>query len=382
MTDPAPDTVRATLHDLADDVAPVDLVGGVWPTAVRRRRRRRTAGAVGALVCVLAVGLVGTLGSTVGADRTPGPAKPERTQRGDGRIAGHPVWLGPSLDEETSLPKAPSALPGTVDVSGRHQVAGSAMVAALARTDAEGRVRGVTLVDAEGGVFRLETKTMDLVVDPFASTFGSEGSLAPSFTDRSLSPNGRLIAFVTKRGFVVDDIEQSGWTFVEAPAVEPELLRSFHWAGDRHLAFGDQQVDVRTGEVGPAEAVGGETGVFPVDSRSGQAATSPSGSRFAQGARTKDVSSIVDAGSSRPEAVLVEGEDPAMLVLDAPGRTPGCCPVVGWLDEYRVVYRSRTSDEVRLLVWDTRSGSVTRLTDLTGLAAGTVASFAIGQSRS
>ncbi len=382
MTDPAHDTVRATLHDLADDVAPVDLVGGVWPTAVRRRRRRRTAGAVGALVCVLAVGLVGTLGSTV--DRTPGPAKPDRAQRGDGRIDGHPVWLGPSLVEETSLPKAPSALPGTVDVSGRHPIAGSAMVAALARTDAEGRVRGVTLVDAEGGVFGLETKTMDLVVDPFTSAFGSEGSLAPSFTDRSLSPNGRLIAFVTRRGFVVDDIEQSGWTFVEAPAVEPELLRSFHWAGDRHLAFGDQQVDVRTGKVGPAEALdhGGETGDFPVDSRSGPAATSPSGSRLAQGARTADVSSVVDAGSSHPQAVVVEGKHPAMLVLDDAGRTAGCCPVVGWLDEQRVVYRSRTSDEVRLLVWDTRSGAVTRLTDLTGLAPGTVTSFALAQPRS
>src|SRR3954447_10712803 len=102
--------VRAALHDLADDVAPVDLVGGVWRTAVRRRRRRRAAGAVVTVAGVAAVAVAVGVGSSPRADRAPGPAHPDRTQHVD----GHPAWLAPHPGQEPSLPLTRSSLPGKV----------------------------------------------------------------------------------------------------------------------------------------------------------------------------------------------------------------------------------------------------------------------------
>ncbi|MEO5709232.1 MAG: hypothetical protein ABIQ59_05380 [Nocardioidaceae bacterium] len=56
--------------------------------------------------------------------------------------------------------------------------------------------------------------------------------------------------------------------------------------------------------------------------------------------------------------------------------------MAGWLHDTRVVYRSRNDGELRLLVWDTRTGDVSRLTTLRDLDARSVANVAVGQSTS
>jgi hypothetical protein len=364
--------VRAALQDLADGVAPVDLVGGVWRTAVRRRRRRRAAGAVATVACVAAVAVAAGVGSSPLADRAPRPAHPDRTQHVD----GHPAWLAPHPGQEPSLPLTRSSLPGKVALSGSRQDGAEPVFAAVASLDRTGRVTRVRLVDARGHVWRLETETMNLVVDPFASSFGSEAEVSPSYTRQSLSPDGRSVAFVTDKGFVVDDIRRSGWSFIETPGADPGLLHTFHWAGPRTLVFGDQQVDIRSGRMSAAPLDHGERGPIRMGARTGQARANPSGARTAQGGAPVDLPPGLNAGTDTPQGVVVEGKDPALLVLGG-DRTRSCCPVAGWLDDQRVVYESPTDEGVRLLAWDTASGEVTRLAEMTGLAGSDVTSFAV-----
>jgi hypothetical protein len=367
--------VRAALHDLGDDVAPVDLVGGVWRTAVRRRRLRRAAGTVVMVACVAAaVAVAAGVGMSPRADLAPGPANPDHSHQVD----GHPAWLAPRPGEESSLPLTRSSLPGTVALSGSRQDGSEPVVAAVASLDRTGRVTRVRLVDARGNAWRLETDTMDLVVDPFASSFGSKAE-TPSFTGQSLSPGGRSVAFVTRNGFVVDDIAANGWSFIEAPGADPGLMHGFHWAGPRTLMFGDQQVDIRSGRVSAAAPLdlGGEGRPIRMGARTGQARTNPSGARTAQGGFPVDLPPGQDTGTDTPQAVVVEGTDPALLVLGG-ARTRGCCPVAGWLDDQRVVYESPTGQGMRLLAWDAASGEVTRLAEITGLTGSDIASFAVG----
>jgi hypothetical protein len=80
--------------------------------------------------------------------------------------------------------------------------------------------------------------------------------------------------------------------------------------------------------------------------------------------------------------VVVEGVGPAMLLLDGARRPARCCRAVGWLDERRVVYESGTARRLRLLVWNTRSGAVTRLSTFTGPPGERISSIRLPQSRS
>lgn len=148
------------------------------------------------------------------------------------------------------------------------------------------------------------------------------------------------------------------------------------------MAVGDQQVDVRTGEVRPLSVDhGGPLGVFPLSSPWGLAYPGPDGSRVAQGWFSEEVTAV-DAGVANPEVVAVDGRSPAMLVMAGTERWKSCCAVAGWLDDTQVVYRSRTDGELRLLVWDTRTGDVSRLTTLRDLDVRSVASVAVAQSTS
>jgi hypothetical protein len=271
-----------------------------------------------------------------------------------------------------------------MSLAGRPQGGTPGVVAAAVAHVDEGthRVTSIELVSGDGDTFALDTATLDLLVDPFEPVSGVEDAPVPSYTEQSLSPTGRYLAFASAKGIVVDDVERDGWDFVEVPESTPELMVAFRWQGDHTVVVGDQQVDVRSGAVRPYSVDhGGASGTFPVSSPWGPAFPSPDDNRVAQGWFSDEVTAV-HAGITNPEVVAVDGRSPALLAMAGTERRKGCCAVAGWLDDDRVVYKSRTDDEVRLLVWDTRTGDVSRLTTLRGLDGRSVASIAVGQSTS
>ena len=284
----------------------------------------------------------------------------------DAFVNGNPVWLGPTLEEEARLPED-RRMHLSPDLNGKHQSATEAglehAVMAFADTGQDGWVTDVWLVGDDGTTYTLDLPELDeLTVAVLDPTANQQGYPVPSFTASSLSPEGTKLAFADTSGIVIYDLPTNTWTIPGVPDAFSDMGPGFTWASEETIDLQEGSLNVRTGNVGEFDRrpspLGGTR--FSVADWWGQPRWNGSDNRAARAAFSTGVT-VVDAGYANPEAVVVEGKRPAMLVINGQGRFNGCCAAARWLDKDTVVFESRSAEAMRLLGWNTRTGDIRSL---------------------
>ncbi len=358
--------LREALNELADSVPTPDLVTGRWQDASRKRHRRTALVAGASTLALVALVAALQLPSDSGSEPspapspTPPPASDVTPDGPDATIAGHPVYLSPNLKDEAILPQEPT---GVVPEPTGEGIVDQAVVAQM--TPLSGLPFALTVLGRDGSTESLPVPFQDL--DLYSDVNGTS-----PFTRNSLSPDGTRLALVTRTGFAIYDLLTDRWKKYPAPNLSGELRLTFRWARPDDLDLVGGGLAIPPNDVYPSLVDG-----FPLGTPWGPPRVNPSGTAWAGDWFSTSVTEV-DAGYSNPEVISVDGEHPALLVMNGRGRNKGCCAVAGWLDDDWVVYESRFNDKLRLIAWNIRDGQFMRVASLpVSTFAGTgLASFA------
>jgi len=365
--------VRELLTDVADAVPPPDLAARAWQRSVRVRRRRVAATAVVAVGTVVAViGVVGVLNDGSGTMPRPdgdqetrmaadGPPQAALPRPPDTQINGGPAWVGPTIEEEARLPAHSSAvLPASIDLASSVPATDKPgpSVAAFAASDSENHLKEVMLVAHDGHVSRLETPNLDIVHNP---DNGNDTVLPLNIS--SLSPDGRKLVLAQNHEVVVYDLvsgarqdlptrnEESynvGWTpdssEIQLPkgVMNPDTLQITTPQGPTQVDSSDPD---------------GPTDIWPPRTR---------GELTAQARSDQPVPALGSRLGTDPVLIRVWGAQRATLAL--PSDTEDLGPrsrVVGWLGPDDVAFQSQDYGTYRVLDWDTHTGEVRLVTNVT-----------------
>lgn len=376
--------VRELLSDVADAVPPPQLAERAWRQSVRVRRRRVAATAVVAVGTVVAVaGIVGVLNDGAGTIPRPdgdqetrlaaGPVQAGLPRPPDAWIHGAKAWVGPTVDEEARLPRASSRLPASIDLASSAAATdkpGPAL-AAFAATDPENQMTEVMVVEPGGGVTRLETPGLDVVDNP------NTGDPVLPLNISSLSPDGRKLVLAQNHQVVVYDLVAGGHRDL---STQGEDSYNVGWASDGQIQLPDGVIDPKTRVItapqgatqGDSSDQGGPTDIWPPRS---------SGGLTAQAVSDQAVPALGSRVGDDPVLIRVWGAG-RRATLALPSDTEDLGPrsrVVGWLGPDEVAFQSQDYGTYRVLGWDTNTGAVRVLTNVTlpdGWDRGVTASWA------
>lgn len=399
--------VRELLDELAGGVEGRDLAEQAWSAARRRRARRRrfaVASVVAATAVVVAlVAWPGGLrdGRPARIPGSPAPAVTPTPAR-DGVIAA------PARADEALLPQLDGVLPATLD-PGRATTPLSAApvqraVALLQRWGDGASVPPVVVVGADGASRVLDGVRLQPVPD-------GAGNIGTPLRPGSLSPDGRSAAFPQHGSVVVVDLTTAAVQRWPLPGYNGDVV----WMpDDGHVLVardsGAALLDTRSGAVSPVagttgagvvyldgggwvdlQDAGGAAGTMTVHAVDGS--VSPAvpvagvGQWWGQGhawhdrvARGGFGAGVLSDGFSTadPQVIAVvdvgQRQREALLAFDWPGRSKGCCAVLGWSDAGMLLFTSVGDGPTRILGWDLGSGRLYRVSEVT---PGTVASIAV-----
>jgi hypothetical protein len=364
--------VRELLTDVADAVPPPDLAARAWQRSVRVRRRRVAATAVVAVGTVVAViGVVGVLNDGSGtmprpdgdqetriADR---PLQAALPRPADTHIDGGPAWVGPTIEEEARLPATSSAvLPPSIDLasSSRATDKPGRSVAAFAASDSENQLKAVMLVSHDGDVSRLDTPGLDIVHNP---DNGNDTVLPLNIS--SLSPDGRKLVLAQNHEVVVYDLVSGAR--LDLPTQNEESY-NVGWTPDSsEIQLPNGVMNPHTLKIttpqGPTQAdssdPNGPTDIWP---------PRINGELTAQARSEQSVPALDSRLGTDPVLIRVWGSRSATLAL--PSDTGDLGPrsrVVGWLGPDEVAFQSQDFGSYRVLDWDTHTGEVRVVTNVT-----------------
>lgn len=393
--------LRDLLHERVAHETMPDLSGPAWQGGLRVRRRRRVGAVAGAvaLTAAVSVGVAGVDSSAPGPDQRPGgqvPTTPSReatreadtgsrepdpgSREPDARYAGIGVWWSPEVAEEVGLPwydgDTAATLPRTVDLSagapGATDVELALAVFAVFGGDELARV----VVLAPDGT----TRSLDVSrLDPVRDEFGNAAALLPA--NGGLAPGGSHVFFTQNSSLELYEFAAGTWRTIDVP----------DWLAEGARWLDDQTLWVPTelgGSEGRTYGLDGQPlgrAVVDMTSARGTQAASAYGPEKALGATVAQtyrldgpVAPLPDERSiSNPEALVVtEGERRLALAFPDPGRSKGCCPVAGWLEDGTVAFESGG----RLLAWRVGTPEVQRVSTISGWELGAewyVASWAL-----
>lgn len=402
------------LDDLASSVAPPQLADRAWSAGRRRRRQHRAAAATaGSAVLVVAVLAGAGLIAPDGRDRprpanTPtasaSPAAPAPAAAVARLSDGGIIQVAPPKSAEAALPWTDSALPHLIDV-----LAAAPTLAADPPTRAialfQSSSPGIRVLGADG---RLRSLGVQL-----ADTHDASGNSTQPLRATSLRADGMFAAFPQPDAVIVVTIATGKSRKFPVPGLNEDLR--WHPDGSTLIVWGADQtvlLDMRTGKIGRTSVSGPDMVVRPpggevIEVRSGRTAgqirsfvdvtggactsrchptqaTDPalrewygspwvSGDRVARSAFNVAVTRpIPGIALLNPEAVaaidIATGRTVRLLAFDLVNRNKGCCTTLGWADDNTVVLTSAGEGTYRLLAWNVTTGSLTKLTELSGPA--------------
>ena len=303
-----------------------------------------------------------------GADTEPAPGA-----RPDGRYRGWPVYWGPPVPQEETLPRVDSPFPETVDLSApAPDVADEPIAAALAAyalLDEGGGTR-LLLLAPDGSLRSVDTSR----VAPYDDGAGDDISVAH---DSLLSPTGEYLAFPQAAGQVrVLTLATGEWRTVDTGGGQVVTLQ---WMGDTDIwlppttqggqgpmySVLDGTRVGSTGEAAPRSPFGAGAGPYG-RWRMGPLGVAQSWGRVAGLPLPRDEVSpsqvlLVQGYSSADDALLELGT----TASDDPQRPEHCCGVVFWLDSQTVVYGSPVQPG-RLIAWRVGTHDLGRVTSVEG----------------
>ena len=370
--------LKDLLEELVADVLAPDghSVDHAWQAARRRNRRSHVLVAAGVAAVMVAGTAVVAESLTDGGEPAPAPSPaspsgPERQSPSsrpaapDTTYGGVPVWWAPPAEDEAGLAWLDSALPRTVDLSpGRPPVEpGSPVLGVFPVHDLEASEPGRFVVLTPDG----DTRELDADhVEANRDENGNAAALTPF--NGGLSPDGWHLFIAQQSSIKLYAFASGTWTTIDTPDWLAEGARWLDAAtiwvphalgggiGSTYGVDGDLLAsDVRHGDPRLSVTAGDEPYGIWVDSGKPIA-----GSYFLHGP--------VDGGPySNPEGIVARvGGKSFVLALGVDGRGKGCCPVVGWLGEDVVAFRSQEG----VLAWQVGTGTLFRVSELTGLEPG------------
>jgi hypothetical protein len=382
--------MRELLREVADVVSSPNVVDEAWRRSVRVRRRRMVGTAVLAAGSVVAViGVVGfvTEGVGDGPDGLRGPssvappATPEAaSQRAPlTRVDDADAWLGPTVAEESRLPRLGWELPGTIDLTSvvTTDRAPVPAFAAFAAAD-DPTPESILLLGADERVSRLELPALDPVRNP-------NNELVPFLNLGSLSPDGRRLVFPQPHGIVIYDIVTG-----HAKPCEVNDVSTYYagWSADgAEIQLPNDTIDPETCAVTPGStSVGDDDPGDTIGRFTVEQAYWPSrswGERYAEAAwdlQDERVSAeltgreLIAADGPRAAALLVLPETAEDRDVTAPGAR-----VVTWLNGRTVAFESQAAGQFNVLGWDITDGMVSLVSEIAvpdDWDAGVIASWA------
>lgn len=339
------------------------------------------------------------------ADGAPGGRTSSNSQRAttagvpESVTVDGPVQIAPILAKEASLPQAQAEFPRLLDLAkAAPDLVREPIDRALALFQTGGDA-GVQVLGSDGRL-----RSLGVSLEP-----GGDGAnKGTALTVGSLRADGLAAAFGQPDGVVVVDLLTGTSRRYEVHgtgakyAGHSEYIEHISWHPDGKTLFVSGRsaylLDTATGKLQRTSARGGESafaddgqlvafaadGLLHFDPSTGAQLT-PTGPRVS----VSGYSPPVTRGSRVARGVWHEGGE-AIAALDLSsgsvtrllsfkgtdqGRQDGCCGPVGWLNDDTVIVSTQDSapGTNRLLVWDVRTGALTRLTELSQSAA---ASFA------
>ena len=254
-------------------------------------------------------------GQAGAARRVPARAK---ARAPEARVAGRRVWVAPSVPAEARLREVALGLPAEIDLTQAYPVlrAGdlTAAVVAMAVTDDTASIRRLLVLGETGQVFEVPSLA-----------WGQQ-----SVSSAVLNARGTRLRLGVPDGSLVLDLlllraDRSSREPAASPAVSPSTpdLRVRLWSGP--------------------------------------------GKRSTFAPRVARVATRLDVGPDRgddTQAVLVDGDRPAMLVLGGGRRASYCCAVAGWVAPDEVLVESRSETRMRLLAWNVATSRVDRVSTI------------------
>ena len=341
--------IRELLTDFADSAEAPDFAERAWSAAgpPRARLLAVTAGALAAAIAVAA-----TVIATVVAERHHHRAG-DRSPATHGRAELN-VQIAPPVEREPALPHRDIGLPAVIHLD-RHAadvtsypigraIAAFGVSTSTARTSTQVTV---VLIAPDG-----TQRTLD--VSKLRQARAAGGGTVPPLGATSLAPDGTKLVLAERGGVVTYSLVTERWTHfrvVGYPTDEPA------WNRDGSIQVGNGRIDPGTKRVtnSPVSAPRWPS-ALDVERPWGPARSVAD--RTAQEALLRSSPRPVD--DPAPEAVVVSGRDPAVLLIPHVGgqeRYIGCCAVAGWSGTGTVIYESRLGPEstgqvTRLLAWD------------------------------
>ena len=242
-----------------------------------------------------------------------------RSRPPDARVDGRRIWVAPAPELESELAVVEGPFPESIPVAERYP---ALRVGHVQRALAVLGVVGDTAALDRLLVLDDSWQAFELDLAPLAAPGG------PTMSRGALSPDGTRLALGMTGSYVVVNLRDLTRQRVGVGDIS---TRDISWANRSVVLGGTSTVREHHASSRTAELSEGITGIAGVDTE-----------------------------ADPVSAVVVNGRDPALLVLD--GDRPGaCCAVVGWLGADRVLYESRYGLTLHLLVWNTRTGEVSRV---------------------
>lgn len=277
---------------------------------------------------------------------------------------GTRVWWGPEVAAEAALPPLEGPvrpLPRGIDLASTDPVPALPWARAVVEL-ADGRY---VVLAPDGTTSLLDAGRLGPVADEGGNP------LSPLTAGAGVDPGGTMVAFAQDRSVEVYSFLTRSWTTVDTGDEPAEGVR---WLSGLLVL-----------PSGAAYAVdgtprGGRAVEWKSVAREGESAYGPTSVQEGAIAQTVRLVGPVEGGDvANPEAVVVQrGSERFALALPQDGRSKGCCPVVGLLDDETVVFRSGDA----LLAWEVGTHDVLRVSDVVPAGTGWTASFAeLGRSR-
>ena len=376
--------VRRVLTFAVEDVRASGLDASSWSRAQKQRRRRRVTIASG----VLTVGVASTAAFVV-ADaprrddailnvaQTPNPLPSASSAKILAQTAPGP--RANARLPQTASPYAPlSAVPKAAPPLSSSAAATAALAVLQVAPDE-------LLILTQGGQWR--SQRLD------SNTLGNQVQVAAG--GARISPDGLRIAIPAGENVVVVDV-QSGSLSVQKPSGQGRELQYLNWLDNRRLVaggdFGQSEWVipgvVKPSEISAGDIVRGAPEATQLLARELVLGAAPSEARL----RLPSSSAVhVDAwygdavarGSQIARTAFINANDEqAVLVVDArtggvtgalrlsyEARSQGCCAVLGWMDESRVLFR----DGDVVLAWRVGTTQLERIATLPQGASVTLA---------
>ncbi len=385
--------LRQVLFDLVEEVDAPPLAETAWATAARRRRRGYVA--VGA---VAAIAVVGTMAGVAMDHAAPSPiaarptiatgpdSRPDRAEIEPAPTA--PTWDGPQIQSAPAanaigaLPSLSTPWSALSDIPRSAPALSESPVSRVIAAVQQGPGEPVLLLGSGGGWRRLDAAPASST----STTSSTDTSLM--LGGMSFSPDGRRIAGAATDGLVVVDLTTRDSLFLPAA---PDRIDYLTWLpSGQEIAAG--------GDAGSA-IYSLDGNVRPIDYIAGNLASGPPGGPLLELTRSAVVnrghdpvtSTPLDAGQIRlddwyggahlngdqlastwfvnkndKQAVatvdLTSGRLKAILEFSYDGRSQGCCPTLGWLDEHTVLLR----DMGHILAWRPSTGELLRVAEVPG----------------